>query len=117
MAVIVSVPVASAVVVKDACPLELSVTGEPVLTPLTLNCTVPSGSPVPAVGATVAVIVTEALKVEGFAELDSVVVVAVRDSGARHVDHLLGASDGEGVVGEDNGAGDRACDSGLKVTA
>ena len=76
MAVIVSVPVASAVVVKDACPLELSVTGEPVLTPLTLNCTVPSGSPVPAVGATVAVIVTEALKVEGFAELDSVVVVA-----------------------------------------
>ena len=61
-------------IVKAAVPL-LSVTGPPTVTPSTLNCTVPVGWAGPAVGATVAVKVTDCIKADGFNELATVVVV------------------------------------------
>jgi hypothetical protein len=44
--------------------------------PSILNCTVPVGWVAPDVGATVAVNVTDCVNVDGFTELDTVVVVA-----------------------------------------
>ena len=70
-----SVPVASTELVKAAWSLAFRVTGEPVALPFTLNCTVPSGSAVPAEGATVAVMVTEPPKTDGVPDVVSVVVV------------------------------------------
>jgi hypothetical protein len=43
--------------------------------PSTLNCTDPVGWVDPAVGTTVAVKVTDCIKIEGFAELATVVAV------------------------------------------
>jgi hypothetical protein len=59
---------------KVAVPL-LRVTGLPTFVPSTLNCTVPVGRAVPAVGATVAVKVTDCMNADGFTELATVVVV------------------------------------------
>jgi hypothetical protein len=63
-------------IAKLAVPL-LSVTGLPVLVPSTLNCTVPVGTVGPAVGATVAMKVTDCINADGFTELATVVVVPI----------------------------------------
>ena len=67
-------PIASVLIANAAFP-PLSVNELPVFTPSTLNCTVPVGTAVPAVGATVAVKVTDCVYGEGFNELATVVVV------------------------------------------
>ena len=62
-----------------AVPL-LSVTADPAELPSTLNCTVPVGVTLPLVCATVAVIVTDWPKVDGFKEEPNVVVVPTEES-------------------------------------
>ena len=67
-------PTAKVLDAKLAAPA-LKVTGLPVATPSTLNCTVPVGKSVPELGATVAVNVTDSINAEGLAELDIKVAV------------------------------------------
>ena len=59
-----------------ATPLPFRAAAAPMLLPLSLNCTVPVGVPVPAGPATVAVNVTDCPKSDGLADEVTVVVVA-----------------------------------------
>jgi hypothetical protein len=69
------VPAANVLVGYEATAFT-NVTGPPTGVPSTLNCTVPVGTAVPWVGATVAVKVTDCPYTDGFNELVTVVVVA-----------------------------------------
>ena len=60
-------------------------TGPKRLTPLSLNCTVPSGVVAPSVGFTVAVNVTDTPWSDGLSEETSAVVVAYRSPGVTTV--------------------------------
>jgi hypothetical protein len=67
------VPTVKVDVVNWATPLAFSVTGDPKLLPLSLNCTVPTG--VPDADVTVAVNVTLCASRDGFADDERAVAV------------------------------------------